>query len=77
MGLQAGLLASIFWASKLAKKGGETSETRGEHVALAIWMQGLVPTQRVPTLRSGGVRDKTLLDLTGTKEEGGEGEERR
>lgn len=24
MGLQAGLLASIFWASKLAKKGGET-----------------------------------------------------
>lgn len=34
MGLQASLLVSIFWASKLTEKGGETNEVGDEHVAL-------------------------------------------
>lgn len=41
MGLEAGLLARIFWAGK----GGEPSEVEGKHVTLPTHMQGPVPIQ--------------------------------
>lgn len=59
----------ICQAGKLAGKGGESSETGRKRVGLPIWMQGLIPTQKVRE-ESGshttGGRDRALLDLTKT-----------
>lgn len=47
MGLEWAFLVGISPAGKLAAKGGKSSETEGEHIALPTWtLQGRVPTQK-------------------------------